>query len=305
MRLSQRLGGVLSSLTRRLLLLGASSAALARAANAAPASREIRTASREGRICLGLNGLTYYAGFYSLLNVLKQGDFIRIVAGGKNYDSNVPPGKPNSAWDGYLDRDGELTRPLQSGVTHLTRIFFAGSAASNPEGFNRVGQQWVLKWDGKARDVSISGASSSTRRGNRMVWTWGSNTTNMWVTFAGLDSNDPPSNIRLCEARHEARLETTDVFNPDWLAKVREGSGIIRFMGWQSTNFDRSTLRFSDIPDADYHRYGGGTRIPLLRGGMPLTLMSKLANQVQSHPWVCVPTSLGTKKYSATLAKAR
>src|SRR5262249_4898041 len=239
-----------------------------------------------------------YAGFYSFLNVLKQGAAIRVVADGKNYDSNIPPGKPNSAWNAYLDRDGELIRPLPTGVTHMSRIFFAGSAASNPEGFNRVGQQWVLKWDGKAQDVSISGASSSMRRGNRIVWTWGSNTTNMWVTFSGMDSNDPPSNIRLCEARHEARLETSD-FNPDWLAKVREGSGIVRFIDWQNTNFNRSTLRFSDIPDAKYCSYGGETRTPFIKGWMPLSLMSKLANQVQSHPWVCIPTCLGTKKFSA------
>src|SRR5262245_15606042 len=186
---------VLSSVTRRLLLLGASSAALVRAAHAAPELRESRATSREGRICLGLSSLNYYAGFYSLLNVLKQGDFIRVMADGKNYDSNIPPGKPNSAWDGYLDSDGELTRPLPTGVTQMTRLFFAGSPAGNPEGFNRVGQQWVLKWDGKARDVSISGAPSSTRRGNRIVWTWGSNTTNMWITFSGMDSNDPPSNV--------------------------------------------------------------------------------------------------------------
>ena len=32
---------------------------------------------------------------------------------------------------------------------------------------------------------------------------------------------------------------------------------------------------------------------------MPLALMSDLARQVQSHPWVCIPNVLGTRKLSA------
>ena len=94
------------------------------------------------------------------------------------------------------------------------------------------------------------------RTGNRIIWTWGSNTSNMAVTFSGIDHNDPPRNIQLCEARYEARLDAGEIFNPDWLAVVREGSGVIRFMDWQVTNSNISTLRYSDIPDEKYCFYG-------------------------------------------------
>src|SRR5262249_16962009 len=64
-------------------------------------------------------------------------------------------------------------------------------------------------------------------------------------------------------------------------------------------NSNRNTLRYSDFPDFEYYSYGGSTKTPYIKGGVPLTLMSLLANQVQSHPWVCIPNVLGTKKLSA------
>ena len=118
------------------------------------------------------------------------------------------------------------------------------------------------------------------------------------VVFSGIDHKDPPRNIRICEARYENRLDAGEIFNPDWLEIVHKGSGVIRFMDWQQTNFNINTLRYSDIPADKYCFYGGQTNQPLTKGGMPLSIMSTLANRVQSHPWVCIPTILGTRKLS-------
>ncbi len=171
-----------------------------------------------------------------------------------------------------------------------------------PAGFNRIGEKWVLKWDGGASDVSIGHSSSLIQNGNRIDWTWATNTGNIQVTFSSFDKDDPPRNIRVCEARYETRLDAGEVFNPDWLALVHAGSGIIRFMDWQMTNSNISTLRYSDIPDEKYSFYGGFTTKPFVRGGMPLSVMSALANTVQSHPWVCIPIVLGTSKLSSIAA---
>ncbi len=122
----------------------------------------------------------------------------------------------------------------------------------------------------------------------------------MWVSFSRMLRSDPPRNIRLCELRHETRLDAGEVFDPRPDGRrFEKGSGIVRFMDWQSTNSNRSTLRFSDIPTAEYCSYGGDTRTPYITGGMPLELISALVNQVQSHPWVCIPTVLGTARLSA------
>jgi len=272
-----------------------------------------QTAS-SGRINLGLSGTDNNYLVCPFINIWKCAGHIQVMAGGISRWSSIAPGITGSAWDGYIDSDGELLRPLPSDVTHMLRVFYGAQRDGIPEGYNRVSQPWVLKWDGIANDVSIAGASSVKRGLNRIAWTWGSNTAKMWVTFAGMDRNDPPRNIRLCEERHEARLDAGEIFDPKWLARVREGSGVVRFMCWQVPSFDMSTLRFSDIPGEKYCSYGGlntrpffGANMkPFIKGGMPLSLMSGLANRLQSHPWVCIPNVLGTKKLSsiATISNA-
>ncbi len=293
----------------------ASAATLLLPAAAKPTSLlETEPTASSGRINLGLSGTGNTLLVYPFINIWKCAGHIQVIAGGTSHWSSIAPGAPGSAWDGYIDGDGELMRPLPSDVTQMLRIFYGPQRDGIPEGYNRVGQQWLLKWDGIASDVSITGASSTKPGRNRLIWTWGGNTAEMSVTFTGMDRNDPPRNIRLCEERHEARLDAGEIFDPEWLAEVREGSGIIRFMCWQIPSHDITTLRFSDIPDEKYCSYGGlNTRPffgaimkPFIKGGTPLSLMSGLANRAQAHPWVCIPNVLGTKKLSsiATISNA-
>ena len=67
-------------------------------------------------------------------------------------------------------------------------------------------------------------------------------------------------------------------------------------MDWQATNSNRSTLRYSDIPTRSFFKWGFDTATPGQKGGMPVSLMSSLANAAQSHPWVSIPHVLGTSK---------
>jgi hypothetical protein len=285
------------SLSRRSLLATVSWILLPTAAESRfPAAVET---GRVGHINLGLNGLTCYMAFYSFLNAWKSGDPIQVIKDDMSYWSNSPPGAPDSAWGTFLDKDGEFVNPLPENTTRMERIFYSSPQDGLPDGFNRIGEPWILKWDGGASAVSVVPALSQARVGNRIEWVWGVNEGKQRVVFSGIDLNDPPRNIRLCEARHEALLDANELFNPDWLVKVREGSGIVRFMDWQNTNGNLSTLRFSDIPDENYCNYGGNSRTPLIRGGLPVTIMSGLANKAQSHPWVCIPHAFGTKRLTA------
>lgn len=266
---------------------------------AADSAFAVEPTARGGRINLGLAGVTNFWLFFQFINIWKAAGDVRVIADGVTYSSLNSPAMANSAWERYIDHNGELVRPLPSNVAQMMRYFYLIPPDGVPANFNRIGEKWVLKWDGTASHVSIGGSSSLIRQGNRIVWTWATNTANMAVTFSGIDDYDPPRNIRLCEARYEARLDAGEIFNPDWLRLVHEGSGIIRFMDWQNTNSNISTLRYSDFPDEQYCFYAGPTTKPFIRGGMPLSIMSALANRVQSHPWVCVPNVLGTKKLSS------
>ena len=224
---------------------------------------------------------------------------IQIIRNGLKYWSNSPPGFANSAWGTFLDNNGELAKPLPPNTTQIERIFYSSPQDGLPDGFNRIGERWILKWEGTASTVTVMHASTQVATGNRIEWVWGVNEGQQRVVFSGIDLNNPPRNIRLCEARHEALLDSGELFNPDWLAKVRDGSAIIQFMDWQRTNGNVSTLQFSHIPDEYYCSYGGKSETALIRGGLPVTIMSALANKVRSHPWVCIPHAFGTKKLTA------
>jgi hypothetical protein len=293
-----------NSISRRTLLASTAALLPAKAEPAALAGVE-QTAS--GRINLGLSGTGNDLLVYPFINIWKCGGHIQVVAGGSNYLSSIPRGVPGSEWDRYIDDNGELTRLLPGDETQMRRVFYGPQIYGLPTGYNRVGTRWILKWEGTATDVSITGAVSPNRDRNRIIWNWGSNIAEMAVTFSKMDPNDPPRNICLCEERYEGRYDTGEIFDPAWLASVREGSGIIRFMCWQIPSHDLSTLRFSDFPSEKYCSYGGlntkpfnGTTMkPFIKGGVPLSLISRLANETQSHPWVCIPNVLGTNKLSS------
>lgn len=226
---------------------------------------------RSGRINLTLNSVTYYRGFYPFLNAWKTGAAIQVINNGISYWSDIPPDAPNSAWNKFLDDYGELVRRLPADTTQMERIFYSPPRDGLPDGYNRFAEPWVLKWDGTASEVNIVPASSQLRVGNRIEWVWGVKEGQQRVVFSRIDLNDPPHNIRVCEARHEGLLDAGEFFNPDWLAKVREGFGIVRFMGWQNTNGDASSRRFSDIPEKNYCSWGGAQGPPTSREGCQCT----------------------------------
>ena len=101
-----------------------------------------------------------------------------MTADGVTYSTSHNPGAANSAWVKYIDGDGELVTPLQGNVTQVTRYYFQEPPDGIPADFNRVGEKWILKWDGVVSDVKIGYSTFSTLRGNRIDWTWKSNTGN-------------------------------------------------------------------------------------------------------------------------------
>ena len=224
-----------------------------------------------------------------------------------NLRSDVPPRQirstgNESAWeriDGtvYLTPDGELVNPLPADATHYTRIFETHATDNILTVYTgRYGEPWVLKFDGTASSVS-SGLSNVNRVGNRITGTWPANQSNKQITFTGMNNNDPPRNIRFCPAEWEAMLDGGEIFNPQWLAEAKRGSGLIRFMDWMATNNNRSTRTFASIPTESFYIWGGfNGSTSYLRGGMPVLVMTNLAKRCNSHAWVCIPHVFGTPK---------
>jgi hypothetical protein len=249
-----------------------------------------------GRICLGINGINYFSGFFAFINIWKQGSVIEINAptggGGSNQQwlSTTQRGGTLSPWGVYLNDDGEMIAPVPTVVTSLNRVFAAGTS-------NFLGESWVLKFDGTVGFVNITGASNVVRVGNRITWTWNSSG-NLSVSFSTITQADPPRNIRICRLSNEDRLDAGELFEPQWLTAVLHGSGICRFMDWQGTNGNRANVSYASIPTStSFTELQGTTTNTANRpAGMPLAIPVALCSQVGSHAWVSIPHVFGTMK---------
>ena len=259
-----------------------------------------------GKVTLGLDGPTPADTWFPFLNLWKISDEFEITTSGSNKQSALPPNTANSAWldsvtaQAYLDANGELINPLPADASTLIRRFETHSSNIITIYTGRYGEEWVLKFDGVATSVVIAW-DNVVRVGNRITGTWPANQSNKQVNISGIDHNDPPRNFRLCPLKWEPLLDGGEIFNPEWLAEVRRGSGIIRFMDWMATNKNRSTRTFAEIPTESYYTWGSGLHSSdptstYLQGGMPLSVMSNLAKRCNSHAWVCFPHVFGTPK---------
>ena len=267
-----------------------------------------------GKTNVGLDGPSASDYWYFFINAWKTSDEILIFSttapADGNLRSDVPPGQVGtsgneSAWqrvDGtvYLTSDGELVNPLPADATHYTRRFETHSTNILTVYTGYYGTSWVLKFDGTASSVS-SGLDGAVRVGNRITGTWPANQSNKQITFTGIDHNDPPRNVRFCPAEYEAFLDGGEIFNPYWLAEAKRGSGLLRFMGWNATNDDKSTRTYADIPTESFYSWGGISNSTdqgacYLKGGMPLSVITNLARRCNSHAWMCIPAVFGTPK---------
>lgn len=260
-----------------------------------------------GKTNLGLQGVTYYSLLFPFINLWKIGGEVQVINNGVNYFSGTPAGVALSPWGTYLDANGELINPAPANTTHLIRLIYSQPANGLPVEYpGRVGQPWVLKWDGDpALTISINW-NSQIRVGARLTGTWSSDISNQSVFFSNFSLSNPPRNIRICPAAYEGLLDQGEILSPDYLAMVKRGSGIARFMDWQSSNNNRVNQTFAGLPTESFCNWGSSAAAPGVNGGMPVSVMAKVANSANAHPWVCIPTPLGIEKlwtvYGATQA---
>lgn len=83
---------------------------------------------------------------------------------------------------------------------------------------------------------------------------------------------------RMSLIRQDRRTLQGEVFNPDWLARIR-GVAAVRFMDWMAVN-DSTLAHVADRPrPADFS----------WTEGVPPEIMVALANELQADPWFTIP----------------
>src|SRR5579871_5596927 len=196
-----------------------------------------KAASPSRRLSLGLNGLTYWFGFCPFLNWQKTADYyILDFTDGRNIY-----GKPAFDAGAYINPEtGEIANPVPPDLLRVSRIFYAPPGRGNfAGGYDFSGMKWTIKWDGSGtcivRGLTNGGSQSIDNAVRSGTFRFGAEPGNTWVSFIITDRSDPPRNIRIYQSQYEANMAAGELFNPDWLAQIRN-FGVLRFMDWMATN---------------------------------------------------------------------
>jgi hypothetical protein len=83
------------------------------------------------------------------------------------------------------------------------------------------------------------------------------------------------------------------LFEPAYLAMLQNTCGCIRFMDWQITAVGASTqlaaFNYAALPSMSYAFWGNTNAADGLPYGLPLQVLTSLANAVNKHPWINIP----------------
>lgn len=175
---------------------------------------------------------------------------------------------------GALDAEGWPTR-LPEGVSGISTLVLTDL----PEDAGGVAGRYLVTWQGQG-ELRIEGLARLAEQGKgRAVFDYAPGPGAVILTIAASDPADPIRQIRIVRADRAEALAAGEIFNPDWLARIKGVRGI-RFMDWMATN-DSALQRAADRPlPGDYS---------WARRGVPVEVMVALANRLQAEPWFTLP----------------
>jgi len=235
-----------------------------------------------------------YDGSPILLNWWKSGGEVEVTKDAVTYLTRYPPGHPLSAWD-YLDANGNLLNPLPSGITTYKRIFYGPPAIGT--GFDPTTEVMYYSFTGTASTVEVQNAKWITSRvGNYREFQLLSASSNSYIYWQNIGTNDPPRNIVVGIKKYKSLIDAGEMFDPVWLSEIGRSSGVLRTATWSNAYLDQTTLRFADIPSVDFNFWTGSAPKTGIPGGMPLAVCAGIANKTKKHLWVNVQAILGLPK---------
>lgn len=293
-------------LNRRELLTGASLGALALALTR-NSEAALDEAKPTGKVNLELTGLDDYNLSYPFINIIKTG-----TAGiwfGPNdveqFTTTKRSGQPGSAYGIYCDDYGECLVPLPAGCNGFNRIFYEHNGptptpvAGGSNYPTRVGERMITDWDGGLGWTVTMGGAAPVQTGTKpFYWNWQSDSANLIYLFrVGRGRlSDPPRNIRIYKASHQALYKAGEIFDPNFIEEVSAGAGIIRMMDMQETNNNDTTYSIDRLfketgPSFTVTGFGGNAI-----QGLPLSVIANLAIKTNKCPWINIPHAMTAGK---------
>lgn len=228
-----------------------------------------------GGMLMGLAALSNFSNNNPFLNWWKTGTAIEVhsslngIVVGQAAWNAVGTASPGGGTSYFNPATGDLNNPCPSDVNFIARGFFTpGSLAFiGGQPSTTLGPGGTPWWYGQVFKVTWTGTSVPTIPGsvslgtggtfvvnsaNSATLTLGTGTSiqNVAIDFPIGNVNDPPQNIYVSQSQYAANVAAGQVFNPDWIAEVRQ-FGILRFMDWIGVNTSGVT-DISQLPDNSY-----------------------------------------------------
>lgn len=228
------------------------------------------TPIRNPDLAFGLNGVADWSVQQPFLDVMKTArpwvGHLPGQWGGWEHD--------DLAAGGWLDENGWL-RGMPPELTGVSTMILTDL----PADAGAVAGRYRLTHSGKG-DLQVLGRATAVRRtsgGLSFDFTPGEG--GVILMIARTDPADPVRNISVVREDRVAALAAGELFNPDWLARLR-GARLLRFMDWMATN-DSTLAHFEDRPKPEDFTWA--------RNGVPMEVMIALANELQADPWFTLP----------------
>lgn len=183
-------------------------------------------------------------------------------------------GHDDLAAKGYLDENG-WPKSLPPDLSAIATLILTDL----PEEAGAVAGRYVLTWQGKGTLALEGRATVAQAEPGRILFDYAPGEGAVILTITAIDPADPIRAIEVVREDRAAALASGQIFNPDWLARIR-GAKALRFMDWMATN-DSPLSKAADRPKpADY---------TWARAGVPMEIMIALANEVNANPWFTLP----------------
>ena len=238
-------------------------------ADPAPPALPALTPITNDNLGFGLAGVNDWSVQQPFLNVMKTArpwvGHLPGQWGGWDHD--------DLAAKGYLDDNGwpKALPPELSAIATLILTDLPADAGG-------VAGRYLLTWEGKGTLAVEGRARVAEAASGRILFDYTPGDGAVLLSLTAIDPADPIRNIVVVRQDRAAALAAGQIFNPDWLARLR-GARLLRFMDWMATNDSPLALSGDRPKPGDY---------TWARLGVPMETLIALANELNADPWFTI-----------------
>ena len=175
---------------------------------------------------------------------------------------------------GFLDQNG-WPRQIPDGAERIEAFILTDQPAESTS----LAGRYRLTYNGQGV-ITVGGLAQEIDVKPGEIWfTYTPGPGLVGVAISAVDPTDPVRDIAVVKADNIALYQAGAIFNPAWLAQIRDVRSV-RFMDWMQTNGSSQT-RWSDRPLPGDYTYA--------RRGVPVEVMVQLANEIGADPWFNMP----------------